>query len=109
MPRSRKQTETERRHKAQDPMERENQLIELAVDLAEQQLLDGTATPSVITHYLKLASSREQFEQERIRMQNELNQAKIEAINSQRRVEELYEEALAAMRTYSGKDAGDHE
>lgn len=83
---------------------RENQLILLATDLAEQQLRDGTASSQVIAHYLKLGSTRERLEQERIRHENELSSAKSEKIRSDRHYEQLLEEAFAAFRTYSGQD-----
>lgn len=81
---------------------RENQLIGLAVDLAERQLADGTASAQVITHYLKLGSSREVLEQERIRNENALSVAKRENMATAARVEDLYENAINAMRAYAG-------
>jgi len=86
---------------------RENQLISLAVDLAERQLVDGTASAQVISHYLKLGSTREQLEQDRLAGENLLLHAKIEALQSQKRIEEMYESALNAMRTYSGQETED--
>lgn len=87
---------------ATTPEGREKQLIALAVDLAEKQLTDGTASAQVISHYLKLGSTRERLEQERLSRENELLGAKTEAMASQKRVEELYKNALDAMRQYSG-------
>lgn len=87
---------------AQSPEARENQLISLAVDLAEQQLRDGTASSQVITHYLKLGSTKERIEKEILEKQKELISAKTESLQSQKRVEELYANALTAMQTYSG-------
>lgn len=81
---------------------RENQLISKAIDLAEKQLTDGTASAQVISHYLKLGSTREQLEQERLSQENELLKARVEQLASAKRVEELYEAALNAMRTYAG-------
>lgn len=86
---------------------RENQLVGLAVDLAEKQLVEGTATAQVITHYLKLGSTREMLEQDRLARENELLTAKVEQLASTKRVEELYESALNAMRTYAGQDPVD--
>jgi hypothetical protein len=86
------------------PEARENQLIAAAVDLAEKQILNGTATSQVISHYLKLGSSREKLEQQRLRQENELLAAKAEMLASQKRVEELYSQALSAMRSYSGQE-----
>lgn len=82
---------------------RENQLISLAADLAERQLIDGSASSQVITHFLKLASTREQLEQERLQRENLLLSAKVDQIASAKRVEELYERALGAMKQYSGQ------
>ena len=86
-----------------DPEARQNQLISLAVDLAEQQLRDGTASSQVITHYLKQASIREQLENERLREENKLLRAKTEQLKSEKRSEELIEEALKAFRNYAGQ------
>lgn len=82
---------------------REKQLIYLATDLAEQQLRDGTASSQVITHYLKLGSMREKLERERLAEENKLLKAKTEQIQSMKKIEELYAEAITAMRHYSGQ------
>jgi hypothetical protein len=89
---------------ARTPEARENQLINAAVDLAEQQLLDGTASPSVITHFLKLASTKQQLEIEKLKSETEFLRAKADAVQSNQRSEELYAEAIKAMRSYSGVD-----
>lgn len=87
---------------AMTPEAREDQLIALAVDLAEKQLLEGTASAQVITHYLKLGSTKERIEKEILEKQKELIVAKTEALQSSARIEELYKEAIDAMRSYSG-------
>ena len=79
-------------------------MVALAVDLAEKQLRDGTATSQVISHYLKLGSTREQLEQERLANENILLKAKAEQLAAQARVEELYGEAIRAMRSYAGQE-----
>lgn len=84
------------------PEARENQLIALAVNLAEKQLAEGTASSQVISHYLKLGSTKARLEKETLELEKGLLQAKIEALQSQKRVEELYANALAAMRSYQG-------
>ena len=85
-----------RRPPATTPAARENQMIALAVDLAEKQLREGTASAQVVTHYLKLGTTREELEKK-------LLMAKVEAYESAKRVEELYAKALQAMRTYGGQ------
>lgn len=94
---------------ADSPEARENQLIAAAVNLAEKQLLDGTASPSVITHYLRLASTRESLEREKLRRENEVLKAKAQALESSRATEELYSQAIEAMRSYSGLARSDEE
>lgn len=89
---------------ATTPEARENQMIALAVDLAEQQLMDGTASSQVITHYLKLGTTRARLEKEKLERENELLQAKTRALESAERVEELYSNAIAAMKRYQGED-----
>lgn len=96
--------QTKRRRPASTPEAREKQMVSLAIDLAEKQLEEGTASSQVITHYLKLGSMREQLEREKIKQENELLKAKVEAIEAAKRSEELYQKALDAMRTYSGQN-----
>lgn len=88
---------------------RENQLISKAVALAEEQLEKGVASAQVITHYLKLGTTREKLEQERLKQENELLKAKVENLASAGRTEELYANALKAMRAYSGQPEEDDE
>jgi|SRR5580765_1537465 len=90
------------RRPATTPEARENELISAATDLAEKQILAGSASSQVVTHYLKLGSTRERLEQQRLEHENELTRVKIEALESQQRVEALYMEALTAMRSYAG-------
>lgn len=87
---------------ATTPQERENQLIEAANNLAEQQLLTGEASAQVITHYLKLGSSRERLEQQRLKNEVALLETKREVMESEKRTEELIGKALEAMKSYSG-------
>lgn len=84
-------------------------MIAAAIDLAEKQLREGTASSQVITHFLKLGSSKERSEKEYLEMQKELVKAKTESIKSAQRVEELYTNALNAMRNYSGNRSDDSE
>lgn len=92
---------------ATTPEGRENQLVSLAYDRAEQQLRDGTASSQVITQLLKYGSQRERLEQEKLQRENLLLSAKVDQLASAKRVEELYEEALQAMRQYTGQET-DH-
>lgn len=85
------------------PEARENQLIALAMDAAEEQLRNGTASAQVITHYLKLGSSKEKLEKEMMARQNELLEAKTEAMKAAQQTEAIYKEAIEAFRRYSGQ------
>ena len=96
--------DTKRRKPAMTPEERENQLIAKAMDLVERRIEEGTATSQETTDFLKLGSSRERLEQQRLAYDAELAQAKVDAIASQQRMEELYGDALAAFTRYQGRD-----
>lgn len=89
---------------ARTPDDRENELIEAATDLAEKQLRDGTASAQVTTHFLKLGSSRERLEQQRLKNEVLLMDMKREQMASEMRTEELIQKAFAALRGYSGID-----
>ena len=89
--------------RALTPESREEQLIGLAMDNAEELLLSGKAPSQIITHYLKLGSMKERKEVERLNKEIELMQAKIDALESGQRMEELYAKAISAMQIYKGK------
>lgn len=96
-----------RRAPASSPEARENQLIALAEARAEEQLRNGTASSQVICHYLRLGSQREKLEREKLKSEVEMLVAKKEAIESAKRVEELYSEAMRAVRSYRGESEDD--
>ena len=87
----------------------ENLMISLAVQCAEKQLREGTASSQVITHYLKLGSSKEKIEKEILEKQKELIIAKTKNANALNETKELYANALAAFRKYSGSSETDDE
>ena len=91
-----------KRRPATTPEARENQLISAAFDLIEKRILDGTATSQETTTVLKLGSEKARLEKDILRKQKELIEAKTEMLESAKRVEELYSNALTAMRHYSG-------
>lgn len=101
-PRQNSSSNPRRGRPAATPEQRENQMVALAVDLAEKQLREGTASAQVINHYLRLGTSRERLEQEKLRRENELLEARADAIASAARMEELYTVAIEAMRKYAG-------
>ena len=78
------------------------EMISLATSLVKQRLIDGTATSQETTHFLKLASPKAQLEVEKIKRENELLKAKTDSLQSQQRTEELFENAINAMKRYSG-------
>lgn len=92
-----------RRRPARTPEERQNELIGLSYDAAEDQIRSGRATSQLLTHFLKLGTERERLENERLRGELTLLQAKVESLQSAKRMEELYAEALRAMSSYQGR------
>lgn len=93
--------------KALTPEAREQQLISMAVDLAEQQLKDGTASSQVITHFLKLGTMEKKLEMQKLEADIKLQSAKTEALERSEHMEELYANALSAMTLYRGQDVSD--
>lgn len=94
---------------AVDPEARENQMISLAVDQAEQMLMNGRAPTQIVVHYLRLATTKNQLEKEKLKKENILLEAKANAIESAARSEELYARAIEAMREYSGSINRDYD
>lgn len=89
------------------PEAREGQMISLAMDLVEERLRNGTASSQETTHFLKLATERERIERKLAEKELELKEAKRQQIQSQARIEELYTNALDAMKRYSGQEEND--
>lgn len=96
-----------RRPPARTPEAKENEMVSLALDLAEKQLAEGTASSQVITHFLKLGSTKEKIEKEILEEKKKLMRAKTEALESAKRVEELYQKAMDAMKSYTGNSASE--
>lgn len=101
------ETDIKPRRPALTPETRENQVIADAMDLAERQIREGTASSQVITHFLKLGSQKSKLELEKLRRENELLRAKAEAIDSGKDMLRLYEDAIRAMREYNGQGSSD--
>lgn len=97
-----------RRPPAKTLEEREEQLMAAAVNLAEEQILNKTASAQVLVHFLKLATTRERLEKEKLVKENELLKAKTQAIESAEDIKELYTNAINAMKRYNG-DTEDEE
>lgn len=81
---------------------REQQMVALAMDLAERKLRDGTASNQLICHFLKYGTVQAELEKEKIKADVELQKAKVESIKSERVREELYAEAISALKGYQG-------
>ena len=101
------QKASRKRPPATTPEARENQLIAMAYDLVEQRMRDGTASSQEVTHFLKRGSTKERVEKEILERQKDLITAKTESIQSAKRIEELYSEAMKAFSTYSGNRRGE--
>jgi len=97
-----KETLERRSPPARNPENRENQLIDLAYNLAEERLLDKTASAQEIVHFLKLGTAKAQLEKKKLETETKLLESKKEAIDSSKRSDEAYEKALSAFRIYQG-------
>lgn len=103
MKKSKVETTPKRRKPALTTEARESYMISLAMDAAEKQFQEGTASSQVITHFLKLATSKAELEVEKLRSENEMLKAKTDALRSEARMEELYANAIKAMSRYQGR------
>lgn len=99
---SKEKPSTKRRPPARTPEAREKQMVSFAMDLAEKQLLDGTASSQVIAHFLKIGSSKATLEQEIMVEEKKLITAKTDNLSSSVETKEIYENAIKAMKTYQG-------
>lgn len=104
-----KKQQLQRGAPATTPEARENQLIGMAYDRAEQQIADGTASSQVLVHFLKLKSEREELEKERLRRQIAVLEAQREQYGSIEAQTQLYENALKAFSRYQGNDVEEEE
>jgi hypothetical protein len=100
---SAQENSSSRRPPATTPEGRENQVVAMAFDLAEKRIREGTASAQEIVHFLRLGSTREQLEQQRLATDIELAKAKVASMDDAKKNEALYQEALNAMRAYSGQ------
>lgn len=91
------------------PEARESRMVSLAMDLAEKQMMDGSASSQIITYYLKLGSSLSKLEAEKLKYETALLEVKTKSIESNDRLEKVYNDAIKAMRSYSGHDDEDDE
>ena len=98
-----KNEEPKKRRPALTPEARENQLVALAVDLAERQLIEGTASSQVITHYLKIGSTEQKKRMEHLEAENALLRVKAENLERASKIEDLYKEAIDVFKIYRGE------
>ena len=106
-PNSRSKVKT---HADRTPEARENRLISMAMDLVEERMRNGTATAQEVTHFLKLGSEKSRVEVEKLELEKQLVEAKTENIRAQKDMLDMYSNAIAAMKKYSGNDdEGDEE
>ena len=90
------------RRRAQTPEERENQLIALALDRVEERMLNGTASGQEYVQFIRMASSKARAENEKLKLELDLVRAKTENLRQQQRTDEMFANAIAAFKRYSG-------
>ena len=94
-------------HAYRTPEARENSLISMAYDLAEERLRNGTATAQEVTHFLKLGSAKSRIEAEKLELEKELVKAKTENLRAQQEMTKMFSDAMAAMKEYRGEEDED--
>lgn len=93
-----------RNHADRTPEGRENRLISMALDLAEERLRNGTATAQEVVHFLKLGSEKSRVEVEKLELEKKLVEAKTENLKAQRDMATMFNNAMAAMKRYRGEE-----
>lgn len=93
-----------RAHADRSPEARENRLISMAMDLAEERMRNGTATAQEVIHFLKLGSEKSRVEVEKLELEKALVEAKTENIKAQKEMTTMFSSAIAAMKTYRGDE-----
>ena len=96
-----------KRPPARTPEDRENQLMASAIDLVEKQIAEGTVSSQVLTHYIRMSSSRNRLEEQKLRLETERIRVQNDDILRAREREEDYDKVLIALRRYQG-DTSDH-
>lgn len=96
-------------HADRTPEARENRLISMAMDLAEERMRNGTATAQEVIHFLRLGSEKSRVEVEKLELEKALVEAKTENYKAQKAMTEMFGEAISAMKGYRGEDEDDDE
>lgn len=104
-----KESRKEKKRPARTPKQRENQIINLVMDVVEQKIMDGTASSQILCHFLKLATEKERLENDKLRGELELAKARVRQIDMQEDLKNLYEGAVSAMRSYRSTNETDEE
>lgn len=94
--------ETPAARPALSPEAQESYMVNLAMKLVEKRLREGTASSAETTHFLKLATMKSELEKTKLEEENKLLRAKTEALQNAKHTEELYNNAIKAMRMYNG-------
>lgn len=82
--------------------EQENKLIALSYRQAEQQLIEGTASSQIVTHFLKLGTRKADLELEQAKLQNRLLEEKILSEQSSIEINKMFTQVMEALKVYNG-------
>lgn len=83
---------------------RNDQLIAAAFDLVERRLHDGSASAQETVHFLRMGTINQRLQEEKVRRENLVLEARVEELKNRSSGEELMTRALAAFRGYSGQE-----
>ena len=79
-------------------------MIALAYKEVEYRIRNHQASSQELVHFLRMGSEKERLEREKLEAEMELQKVKASAIESGKHMEELYENAINAMKLYSGSE-----
>lgn len=94
---------------AKTPEARENQLINLAFNLAEKKLKEGTASSQLITTLINMGCTKMKYEIEKLKSDLKVANAKIEAFEGDKNRDLDYAKVLAAFKSYQGTQTDEYD
>lgn len=87
---------------ARTPEQRNNQLIAMSFDAAEEMIRSGKATSQLLTHFLKQGTARDELEKTKLELEGQLLRARTDSLEAGEDIRALYEKAIEVMTEYKG-------
>lgn len=94
------------RRRQKDLDKREAEVVQAAYELALERIKSGKASDALLTYLMKQEGKTARASRDRMVAQTNLYDIKADAVAQDSRSAELFEDAIRAMRAYSGEAPG---